>query len=38
MLRPTLPEDVAVIFISAVTGKDIQQLKDLLWGTLNSGL
>lgn len=38
MLRPTLPPDVPVIFISAVTGKNIQQLKDLLWGTLNSGL
>ncbi len=35
MLRPTLPKDVEVIFISAVTGKNIQQLKDLLWKKLN---
>ncbi len=38
MLRPTLPPDVPVIFISAVTGKNIQQLKDRLWGALNDGL
>ena len=36
MLRPTLPPDVPVIFISAVTGKNIQQLKDMLWAKLNS--
>ncbi len=38
MLRPTLPPDVPVIFISAVTGKNIQQLKDMLWRTLNPEL
>ncbi|MCK6694657.1 MAG: GTPase ObgE [Thermoanaerobaculia bacterium] len=36
MLRPTLPGNVEVIFISAVTGKNIQQLKDMLWAKLNS--
>lgn len=34
MLRPTLPADIQAIFISAVTGKNIQQLKDLLWKAL----
>lgn len=31
MLRATLPDKVPVIFISAVTGKNLQQLKDELW-------
>ena len=35
MLRPTLPKGIEAIFISAVTGKNIQQLKDLLWKMLN---
>lgn len=35
MLRPTLPKGIEVIFISAVTNKNIQQLKDLLWKMLN---
>ena len=37
MLRPTLPPGVPVIFISAVTGKNIQVLKDRLWAVLNEG-
>jgi GTP-binding protein len=36
LLRETLPPDVPALFISAVTGKNIQTLKDLLWRTLNS--
>ena len=36
MLRAELPEDVQVIFISAVTGQGIQELKDILWAELNS--
>lgn len=36
MLRPTLPEGIETIFISAVTGKNIQLLKDLLWKKLNA--
>lgn len=36
MLKAELPEDLPVIFISAVTGKNIQQLKDVLWEELNS--
>ncbi len=35
MLRPTLPEGVPVLFISAMTNKNLQQLKDLLWKMLN---
>lgn len=38
MLRDTLPPDVPVIFISAITGKNIQQLKDALWGMLNDNV
>lgn len=36
MLRPTLPEGVPVIFISSMTNKHLQQLKDLLWKMLNN--
>jgi GTP-binding protein len=37
MLRPTLPEGVPVIFISSMTNKNLQQLKDQLWKMLNEG-
>ena len=30
------PDDLPVIFISAVSGKNMQQLKDMLWDELNS--
>ncbi len=36
MLRETTPQDVQVVFISAVTGQGIDELKDLLWAELNS--
>lgn len=36
MLHETLPADLPVIFISAVTGKGINELKDILWKELNS--
>lgn len=36
MLREELPDDLPVVFISAVTGYGLQQLKDLLWQELNS--
>lgn len=36
MLHEELPEDLPVVFISAVTGKGITQLKDILWEELNS--
>lgn len=36
MLRSTLPEDVPVVFISAVTGFGLDELKDLLWTEMNS--
>ena len=35
MLEPTLPEGVPYVFISAVAGIGIAQLKDLLWNELN---
>lgn len=35
MLRPTLPEGIETIFISGVTGKNLQALKDRLWKYLN---
>jgi GTPase len=35
MLRPTLPPDISVIFISSITGHNIQVLKDKLWVILN---
>jgi GTPase len=35
MLKKELPRNVKHIFISSVTGKNIQQLKDLLWQALN---
>lgn len=36
MLRPTLPADVPVVFISSVTGRGLNELKDTLWRELNS--
>lgn len=36
MLKPTIGEDIRVVFISAVTGKGIDELKDVLWQELNS--
>lgn len=36
MLRETLPEDLPVVFISAVTGFGLDELKDVLWRELNA--
>ena len=36
MLREDLPDDIPVVYISAVTGYGLQQLKDILWEELNS--
>lgn len=36
MLREDLPDDLPVVFISAVSGYHILQLKDMLWEELNS--
>ena len=38
MLRETLPEGIPTIFISAVTNKNLQQLKDMLWKQLSADL
>lgn len=34
LLLPTLPEDVPTVFFSAVTGKGVQELKDLIWHSI----
>ena len=36
MLRETLPADVQTVFISAVTGYGLEELKNVLWKELNS--
>ena len=36
LLRPTLPADLPVVFISSVTGLGLAELKDVLWRELNS--
>ena len=36
MLRETLPEDLPVVFISAVTGFGLDELKDVLWAEMNA--
>ena len=36
MIKETVPEDLPVVFISSVTGKGIDELKDVLWKELNS--
>lgn len=36
LLQAELPDDLPVVFISAVTGHNIMLLKDLLWEELNS--
>ncbi len=37
MLHATLPKEIPAVFISAVTNKNIQALKDVLWRMLNGG-
>ncbi|MBO5002303.1 MAG: GTPase ObgE [Prevotella sp.] len=36
MLKETTPDDIPVVFISAVTGQGISELKEVLWKELNS--
>lgn len=36
MLKENLPDDLPVVFISAVTGMGLTELKDVLWEELNS--
>ena len=36
MLKETLPDNLQVVFISAVTGQGLEELKDVLWKELNS--
>ncbi len=35
LLKPELPKDVTSIFISAIAQQGLQELKDLLWTTIN---
>ena len=35
-LKAELPDNIPTVFISAVTGKGIPELKDLLWAEINS--
>ncbi len=35
-MRPLLPDDVPVVFISSVTGTGLKVLKDMLWRAINS--
>jgi GTPase len=35
LLKPTLPKGIPTIYISGVTGKNCQKLKDMLWKVLN---
>ena len=34
-IRPTLPQDIPTVFISSLTNKNIQKLKDLIWQALH---
>jgi GTP-binding protein len=36
MLRETLPDDLPVVFISAVSGFGLDDLKDVLWTEMNA--
>ena len=36
MLKETLPQDLPAVFISAVTGFGLEELKDVLWRELNA--
>ena len=36
LLKEELPDDLPVIFISSVSGKGLQELKDTIWKSLNS--
>ena len=36
MLRETCPDDIPVVFISAVANMGLDELKDVLWRELNS--
>ena len=36
MLRETLPDDLPIVFISAVTGYGLDELKDVLWREMNA--
>lgn len=35
LLKPTLPRGIKTVFISAIAQQGLQELKDLLWATLN---
>lgn len=35
LLLPELPKEISYVFFSAITGEGVQDLKDLIWSTLN---
>jgi GTP-binding protein len=35
-MEQTVPKDIPYVFISAVTGYNVQKLKDMIWQILNS--
>jgi GTPase len=36
MIEPTIPKNIPVVYISAVTNQGLVELKDLLWKTINA--
>ncbi len=38
LLKEDIPRGIEYVFISAITGKGIMELKDLIWNTLNDSL
>jgi len=36
-MRPSLPSAIPAIFISSVTGMNIDRLKDMIWEQINQG-
>jgi GTP-binding protein len=37
-MKANVPQNIQSLFISSVSGKGIQELKDLIWNTLNSNV
>ncbi len=35
LLQPEIPQDIPTVYLSAVTGQGLTELKDLLWNTIN---
>ncbi|MBL0317201.1 MAG: GTPase ObgE, partial [Flavobacteriales bacterium] len=35
-MKPALPKDITSVFISAVSGMNVDKLKDMIWEQINS--